>query len=422
MVFKYFSTNRLKKKTIYHEKGLFMERQHKRIIWVLSCLALLAASAAIGNFVMKNFTGLGPLPLRSSFAGRLPGVQDGDRRRFQFFYATNREDSVDTFEAQGPNIGEKILTGTFDTLISPYLTVMPFVWFDKASMDWGGRKELTQENFITQIKDAVQNSPKKSLLIVVWGYRDWFRSAALKTAYTSYVLDIDTPVLLFDWPGNQGDGPRGYAASQVMSARSAPDLGRIIEDVARETGVENIWIMGSSLGCQTICDALVWLSDESAHFPTKQKISQVVLSAPDVSAQAFNDKFSEVIQSLSQHLTAYVSSNDRALLMSNWLNGGRRLGRKAQALVPPEAREGQYEFEEALELLELQEKGARNISVVDASPINMTRNLHHFFTDSSPFFDDLYQRLLQPDDIVSRRLHSVRTRPNGVTYWILWND
>jgi len=75
-----------------------------------------------------------------------------------------------------------------------------------------------------------------------------------------------------------------------------------------------------------------------------------------------------------------------------------------------------------LGLLELQAKGAGQISIVDATPINRLRNLHHFFTDSPEFFDDLYQRFLQPDDIVSRRLHTVRETKLGVNYWILWNN
>ena len=58
---------------------------------------------------------------------------------------------------------------------------------------------------------------------------------------------------------------------------------------------------------------------------------------------------------------------------------------------------------------------------MDATPINRTRNLHHFFTDSSEFFDDLYRHLLEPDNTVSRRLHALRTA-QGVHYWILWSD
>ena len=280
---------------------------------------------------------------------------------------------------------------------------------------------MAHADFKAQLQQAVKESPYKSILIVIWGFRDWFQSAALKTAYTAYALDINTPVLLFDWPGNQGEGRQGYIASQQMAAQSAAHLGQLIAEVVRDTGAENVWVMGSSLGCQTISESLAWLSNQADLFQGKPKLANVVLSAPDVSAKAFDEKFAERIQQLSQHLTTYVSSNDRALLMSHWVNGYRRLGRTAEITVPPEDRTGEYEFEEAMELLDLQAKGARNFFIIDATPINRTRNLHHFFTDSPEFFDDLYQHLLQPDHIVSRRLHTVRTGSQGREYWILWN-
>lgn len=390
-----------------------------RYVFFVAFIAFIAFAAA---YAIRNFTGLGPKPARSAFSGRLPSVQEGNQRRFQFFYATNRKNNDDTFNGRGNELGDSISTGTFDVLISPYMPITPFVWFDTASMEWADRQEHTHEKMQSLLAQAVQASPHKSLLVIVWGFRDWFRSAALKTAYTAYVLDINTPVLLFDWPGNQGEGFRGYTASQEMSALSAPDLGLVLAKAIRETGAESIWLMGSSLGCQTICDSFSWLLEQPELIQGKPKIAHVVLSAPDVAVDAFDDKFSEKIQTLAEHLTAYVSSNDRALLMSHWLNGNRRLGRMADVMLPPEERSGQYQFEEALKLLELQAKGAKNISIVDATPINTVRNLHHFFTDSPVYFDDLYQRLLRPDNIVSRRLHQVRINPQGVPYWILWND
>ena len=391
-----------------------------RIKWlfVVGVLALLGLAAA---YLARNFVGLGPVPLRSAFAGRLPNVPGSDRDLFRFFYATNRKPTEDAFEGRGNQLGDKISKGTFDVRISPYIPIKPFIWFDTEQMQWAGRQEIPGEQFDTQLREAVQASPHKSLLVIVWGFRDWFQSAALKSGYTAYALDINTPVLLFDWPGNQGEGFRGYTAAQEVSTQSAPDLGRVLAEVLKNSGAEKVWVMGSSLGCQTICDALKWVKTQPDLLPEKSKLSQVIFSAPDVSADAFDEKFAEIIQALSQHFCSYVSSNDQALLMSEWLNGVRRLGRKADIMVPPENRVTQYEFEEALELLELQAKGARNITVVDATPINFTRNLHHFFTDSPAFFDDLYQRLLRPDDIISRPLHSVRTRAN-TTYWILWND
>lgn len=376
---------------------------------------LLLAIAGVADFAIRNFTGTGPVPTRSAFSGRLPGVQEGDFRRFQFFYTTNRESSEETFTGRGNTLSDKLTSGTFDVLISPYMPIQPFIWFEETSMKLKDHSVMQEDEFRNKLKMAIQNSPKKSVLVVVWGFRDWFQSAALKTAYTAYALDIDTPVILFDWPGNQGEGSSGYRAAQEVSAKSAEDLGRVLADLIGEA--EHVWVMGSSLGCETICKSLIWLNEQ----PVKRKISEIILAAPDVSVDAFNDKFAESIQNRTKHLTAYVTSNDRALLMSHWLNRQRRLGRLAEVTTLPERRSTEYEFEEAAELLELQERGVRNIALVDVSPINVTRNLHHFFTDSPEFFDDLYQRLLQPEDIVSRRLHAIRQGPQGSTYWLLWN-
>jgi esterase/lipase superfamily enzyme len=398
-----------------------MKVSRRRLFWGIFFI-LLAIIAIVGIYIARHFIGMGPVPTRSSFITRMPSIPDGNQRRFQFFYVTNRVNDEESFNNRGNKLGNNLSFGEYSVRISPYLPIKPMVWFDTQYMNLINRQELTNEAFQSKLHQAVQASPQKSVLIIVWGFRDWFESAALKTAYTAYGLDINTPVLLFDWPGNQGEGFRGYAAARRVSLQSAPDLGRTLAKVIRETGADNIWLLGSSLGCQTICDALAWLTTQPDLIQGKPKIAHVILSAPDVSADAFNEKFAERIKILSRHLTAYVTSNDRALLMSHWINRARRLGRKAEVLVPPSNREGQYEFEEAMELLELQVKGARNISIVDATPINGLRNLHHFFTDSPEFFDDLYQRLLQPNQMISRRLYPVRLNSQGMVYWILWNN
>jgi len=212
---------------------------HRRyILWMCLGILLILLGLTV-NYLLNQFTGLGPIPNRSAFAGRLPSTPEGNGRRFAFFYATNRVNQDITFQGQGHERGEKLLMGTYDVLISPSMRIEPFVWFDAQSMSWLGRKELTSHEFYSDIRAAVQASPKKSILIIVWGFRDWFQSAALKTAYTAYALDINTPVLLFDWPGNQGEGRRGYAASQQMATLSAPDLGHLLAGIMHETGAEN---------------------------------------------------------------------------------------------------------------------------------------------------------------------------------------
>jgi esterase/lipase superfamily enzyme len=396
-----------------------MKVLYRRVVLIGFFLVSLVAVALISAYVSKNFAGIGPVPTRSAFTSRLPASPDGNPQHFQFFYTTNRVNDAYAFANRGHALNNSLTFGTFDVRISPYLPIEPRVWFNKKHMDWLSHHEMPQDAFTSQLRKAVQASPDKSVLIVVWGFRDWFQSAALKTAYTAYVLDMNTPVVLFDWPGNQGEGISGYTASQRIATQSAPDLGRVLADVVRETGAKKVWLMGSSLGCQTICDSLEWLAKQPGLLT--EKIDHVVLSAPDVSAEAFNDRFAQNIQTFSRHLTAYVSSNDRALLVSYWVNRSRPLGRKVEVSVPPEERIGQYEFEEAIELLNLQRKGVKEISIIDATPVNRTRNLHHFFTDSPEFFDDLFRRLLQPENNVSRPLYPVRSQ-DGSNYWILWNN
>src|SRR5262249_33808333 len=118
-------------------------------------VALLAAVAVVSAYVGRNFTGIGPVPTRSAFAGRLPSVQDGGRRRYQMCSATNRAaDDEETFNGKGSRLGSTISTGTFDVRISPYMPIEPWAWFETKNMEWAGRQELSQEEYLTQLKAA----------------------------------------------------------------------------------------------------------------------------------------------------------------------------------------------------------------------------------------------------------------------------
>jgi esterase/lipase superfamily enzyme len=398
-----------------------MRPLYRRVFLGSFYIVSLAAVAAISAFASRNFTGAGPVPDRVSFARRLPGTPDGDARRFSFFYATNRSADAgnDAFDGDGLKMTTTISTGTFEARISPRMPIQPWIWHDTDYIELVGRKELSQDQAMSQLREAVAASPHKSLLILVWGWRDRFQTAALKTAYSAYVLDINTPVLLFDWPGNQGEGATGYLASRRVAHESGPILGEVLARVSRESGAERIWLGGSSLGCQTICDAFSWMMTQPDLADSEPEIDHVVLSAPDIATGEFDARFASEITSLSRNLTAYVASNDRALLMGKLVNRSARLGRPGVA-QPGTTDLDETQLQGAVDLLDLQAKGAKSIAVVDATPINRTRNLHHFFTDSSEYFDDLYRRLLQPDNVIARRLYPVRV-DNGSTFWILWD-
>ena len=144
-----------------------------------------------------------------------------------------------------------------------------------------------------------------------------------------------------------------------------------------------------------------------------KEIDHVFLAAPDVDDDEFNSQFKDEIAALARAVTVYVSSDDKALLLSEWIHGGKRLGRTRA--------EKQEQFKEMIDLLELEAKGAEEITVIDVSPINRATLGHTFYIESSKFYDDLYQRMLNTHPVRARRLYRTDYR-DGTAYWIMRDD
>jgi len=56
--------------------------------------------------------------------------------------------------------------------------------------------------------------------------------------------------------------------------------------------------------------------------------------------------------------------------------------------------------------------------LVDVTPVNRTRNFHNFSLETPEFFDDLFLRLTDPSDLLTRELYLIRT-PEGSHYYVL---
>ena len=142
---------------------------------------------------------------------------------------------------------------------------------------------------------------------------------------------------------------------------------------------------------------------------SETEISNVVLTAPDVDHTDFNETFKTQITALTERLIVYVSSNDRALLASRWINRSTRLG---ESTLTPD------QFPEAVNLSQLVGPGESGIALIDVTPVNRTRNFHNFSLETPEFFDDLFLRLTNEDATRSRLIYRM-VAPNGSEYWIL---
>ncbi len=347
---------------------------------------------------------------------RMTVAQLAEQGEYRFFYATNRvpgssEASLD--ERFGRDREAVLKFGNFDAEIKPSLglgmLIDPTAWFQNKEIKLRNVRSLERPVFIHQLRERVAGSPHRALLIVVHGFRERYPSALRKTAFLGHVLDINAPVLLFDWPGDQGSSLRGYRRAREVSKASGAELARLLELVVNDVQPERIWLIANSMGGQVVADAFHVLYRESALADAEAEIEDVVLTAPDVSKEEFNQQFKKEIQALTQNLTVYVSSNDRALLVSRLINRGVRRGESTLSTD---------QLEEAVRVADMMEPGDDLITLVDVTPVNRTRNFHNFSLETPEFFDDLFLRLVNSTTPQNRLVYQVQT-PEGVVYSVL---
>jgi esterase/lipase superfamily enzyme len=345
--------------------------------------------------------------------------RQGEQGPYRFFYVTNRG-----MESTGGAVEEgfgsarepRLAFGRFDTYIEPSLglgmLIDPTDWFQSQEIQLREVRPLEQSEFVEELRSQVRASSHRSLLINVNGFRERFASALRKTAFVAHVLDIDSPLLVFDWPGDQGSTLGGYRRAQRIAQESGEELARTLLLVLQEVQPERTWLLANSMGADVVVSAFTRLYQRPELADPEVEFEDVILTAPDVSHEEFGRRFKDEINALARNLTVYVSSNDRALLMSRILNRSRRLGESTVDLGNPD------QSEEAAEAFELVSPDDDRVTLIDVTPINRTRNFHNFSLETPEFFDDLYLRLLNVETPDSRLRYRVRS-PSGAWYWVL---
>jgi len=347
---------------------------------------------------------------------RMKVAQLAEQGTYRFFYTTNRRRAPDNQSLEGRFSNEReerLKFGIFDTKLEPTLglgmLINPTEWFQNEEIQLLDVRALDRPAFVKEVRKAVQASPYRSLLVIVHGFRERFPSALRKTAFVGHILDIDSPVLVFDWPGNQGSTPMGYRRARRVAEASGAELAATLEMIIREIRPARLWLLANSMGGQVVADAFSVLYQKADLADAETEIEDVVLTAPDVGRDEFRREFKQQINALTRNLTVYVSSNDRALVMSRIINWEKRLG---ESTLNPD------QVDEAVRVAELIDPDSDTITLVDVTPINRTRNFHNFSMETPEFFDDLYLRLTNAKTPRNRLLYQKRT-PKGDLYWVL---
>jgi esterase/lipase superfamily enzyme len=390
----------------------------KRKLWLGAALVALVL-LGVGGWVYHTIYRTSDFSLRHAEAflfRRMAVAQLAEQGTYRYFFVTNRRQEREEGpieERFGAGREEALKFGSFDAKIQPTLglgmLVNPTEWFQNEEINLHEIRKLEEDAFVERLAGLVAESPYRSLLVVVHGYREAFPSALRKTAFFGHVLDVNSPVLLFDWPGNQGGSLGGYRRAREVAEASGADLARTLELIVRKVRPDRLWLVANSMGGQVVVDAFSVLYQNADFADSETEIEEVVLTAPDVDHEQFDQQFKQEISALANNLTVYVSSNDRALVLSRLVNRARRVG---ESTLTPD------QLEEAVRVAELIDPESDRITLVDVTPVNRTRNFHNFSLETPEFFDDLYLRLTNETAPRSRLLYRVKTS-DGAYYWVL---
>jgi esterase/lipase superfamily enzyme len=344
--------------------------------------------------------------------------QLSDQGGSRYFFITNRNQSNnddDELENRlGNDRGAELKYGVFDASIEPSvglgMLINPSEWFQTEEIVVSNTKTLQQEAFVEQLRELVDASPRRSLLVVVHGFRERFPSALRKTVFVGHILDINTPVMVFDWPGDQGSSLSGYRSAHRVATESGAELAKTIELIVNDVKPDKLWLIANSMGGQVVAAAFSHLYQNPEFADADIEIEDVILTAPDVSHEEFDNQFKKEITSIARNLTVYVSSNDRALVMSRLVNLGD--SRRGESTLSTDM------LAEAASIAELIDPDSELVTLVDVTPVNRTRNFHNFSLETPEFFDDLYLRLTNEQTPSSRGLYPLQTQ-QGESYWVL---
>jgi len=181
---------------------------------------------------------------------------------------------------------------------------------------------LSKPEFLRLVGERLGKSKafEKHAVVFVHGFNTSFDNALYRTAQIAYDLHFDGAPFLYSWP-SAGD-VAAYTSDRERAEQSKKFMLEFMRLVINETGAKSVSLIAHSMGNLPLLDVLKDLKNEK---PNDVVISQVILAAPDVDRNTFEDLVA-AFRGCAKGVTLYAASNDRALQISRNIWGEPRAG------------------------------------------------------------------------------------------------
>ena len=253
-------------------------------------------------------------------------------------------------------------------------------------------RPLQQDDFFDQLRLRVLKSQKRNSLVFVHGFNVSFATAARRTAQISYDLGFDGAPAFFSWPSQEKLSKTGYMADGQSVEWAEPHLTQFLDDFLQRSGADHIYLIAHSMGNRGLVRALKALFAQKP--ASKGRISEVILTAPDIDAQVFRRDLVPSLVDAGLPVTLYASSKDRALAIARNYGGGYpRAGESGTDLVV-----------------------VQGIETIDATDVDTDLIGHFYYAEERSVLSDVYSLVVNGE----RADHRFGLRgvdgPNG-RYW-----
>jgi len=191
--------------------------------------------------------------------------------------------------------------------------------FTIAAVDVLGKPE-----FLADVRSqlAVAQRFKGQALVFVHGYNVSFDDALFRTAQIAHDIGFDGPALSFSWPSRGATLDYIHDLNTAKASREA--LRIFLETVANETGVSAVNVVAHSMGSDPVLEVLKAHADIVAlkGAATDLKLNELVLAAPDVSRDVFEQFAGKIVPIARGGITLFATNADLAMLASKRASRG----------------------------------------------------------------------------------------------------
>ncbi len=205
---------------------------------------------------------------------------------------------------------------------------------------WLVKDDVIRHNgnpWVQAVNRQLDRSQRRNVTIFVHGYNTELVDNTLIAGEIFHYLGHQGAMISFEWPSESR--LLGYVADKGNADFSTRHFRSLIANVAKECNADSITIIAHSAGSSIVVNALRELRlleyDLTAQqVQQKYRIDRVVLAAPDMDLMGFFNAIHDRFQDVAGRVAVYASPKDRALGISEKLNGSRRLGRTVNSLEP----------------------------------------------------------------------------------------